>query len=33
MPSEDPKMSKKVAAGKKRISLTFTQKVKITEVA
>jgi hypothetical protein len=28
-----PKMSKKVAVGKKHISLTFTQKVKITEVA
>jgi hypothetical protein len=26
MPSEDPKMSKKVAAGKKHILLTFTQK-------
>jgi len=33
MPSKDPKMSKKVAAGKKLISLTFPQKAEITEVA
>lgn len=33
MPSKEPKMSKKVAAGKKHISVTFTQKLEITEVA
>ena len=33
MPSKDPKMGKNVAAGKKHISLTFTQKLEITEVA
>jgi hypothetical protein len=33
MPSKDPKMSQNVAAGKKHISLTLTQKLEINEVA
>jgi hypothetical protein len=33
MPSKDARMSKNFAAGRKYISLTFTQKLEITELA